>query len=93
MTDRELNCQELVELITEYLEGVLSAEERARFEAHLASCRGCRNYLEQMRQTIHLVGSLSEQSLSPAARNELLDLFHDWKQNSQTQQHDHTSDE
>ncbi|MGN6358798.1 MAG: anti-sigma factor family protein, partial [Thermomicrobiales bacterium] len=55
----ELSCQELVELVTDYLEGALSAEDRARFEAHLATCRGCTAYVEQMRLTIRLVHRLS----------------------------------
>jgi anti-sigma factor RsiW len=50
-----MSCQELVELVTDYLEGALSPGERARFEAHLAECSGCRAYLEQMRTTLRLV--------------------------------------
>jgi anti-sigma factor RsiW len=76
----ELTCQELVELVTEYLEGTLPAVERARFEAHLTTCPYCRTYLEQMRQTIGLLGQLSEEALDPAARDELLRCFRDWKQ-------------
>ena len=75
----ELSCQELVELVTDYLEGALSAEDRARFEAHLATCRGCTGYVEQMRLTIRLVHRLSEDTLAPDARDELLRTFHDWK--------------
>jgi anti-sigma factor RsiW len=75
----ELTCRELVELVTAYLEGVLPQGERARFEAHLATCRGCRAYLEQMRQTIRLAGTLTEVTISPEAREELLELFRDWK--------------
>jgi anti-sigma factor RsiW len=75
----DLNCQELVELVTDYLEGSLSAQERARFDAHLAKCTGCRNYLAQMRQTIKLTGKLSEESLTPQARDDLLGVFRNWK--------------
>ena len=54
--DRELACQEVVELVTSYLEDALSAEDRERFEEHLVFCDGCDNYLEQMRQTARLSG-------------------------------------
>ena len=46
--DRDLTCIELVELVTEYLEGGLGAGERERFEEHLGSCEGCATYLDQM---------------------------------------------
>jgi anti-sigma factor RsiW len=62
---QELTCQELVELVTEYLEQTLPPAERTRFEAHLAGCRGCRTYVEQMRQTIQALGTLTEESLPP----------------------------
>lgn len=75
----EMSCKELVELITDYLEGSLSAPERQRFEEHLDLCPGCRNYLDQMRQTIRTMGRLSEESLSPQARDQLLQVFRDWK--------------
>jgi predicted anti-sigma-YlaC factor YlaD len=79
MTTEELTCQELVELVTDYLEMALPEGEMARFEEHLAGCRGCRQYLDQMRTTIRLVGRLREVDLSPPARDELLALFRDWK--------------
>ncbi|MGH2370083.1 MAG: zf-HC2 domain-containing protein [Chloroflexota bacterium] len=74
-----LNCKELVELVTDYLEGALSPPERERFEAHLAACRGCNVYLAQMRQTIRLAGTLTEESISPQAEAALLDAFRTWK--------------
>jgi anti-sigma factor RsiW len=75
----DLSCQELVELATEYLEDALPPPERARFEQHLAACPGCQTYLEQMRQTIRLLGRVTEESLEPYARDQLLDLFRSWK--------------
>ena len=75
----DLTCQELVELVTDYLEGALSAQERARFEEHLAMCTGCRNYLAQMRQTIGSLGRLSEEAIPPQARDDLLGVFRNWK--------------
>jgi anti-sigma factor RsiW len=55
-----LTCRELVELATDYLEGALPPDERARFEAHLERCLGCASFLEQMRQTAQLAGVLRE---------------------------------
>lgn len=74
----ELACQELVEIITEYLEGALPDAERDRFEAHLEICEGCRRYLDQMRTTIQLMGRPTEDDLDPGAKDQLLQLFRDW---------------
>ena len=74
-----LSCQELVELVTDYLENALSADERARFEAHIGRCDGCTVYLRQMRQTIELTGSLSPEALSPEAGRALLHAFRGWR--------------
>ena len=71
-------CRELVELITDYLEDRLSPIDLARFEAHLAECDACRTYLDQIRQTIRVLGRLPEESLSSDARNALLDAFRGW---------------
>ena len=62
----QLSCQELVELVTDYLEGALSEEETARFESHIGRCDGCNVYLEQVRQTIVMTGRLSEDALLAA---------------------------
>jgi anti-sigma factor RsiW len=75
----DLTCQEFVELVTEYLEGTLPADDRARFEAHLAYCDPCVEYLEQIRQTIRTLGRLGEEHIAPAARLRLLAEFRDWK--------------
>jgi predicted anti-sigma-YlaC factor YlaD len=56
---RRLTCRQLTELVTDYLEAVLSSREGARFERHLARCAGCRAYLGQMRRTIPLLGRLA----------------------------------
>jgi anti-sigma factor RsiW len=76
----ELTCQELVELITDYLEDALPPAERDRFETHLAGCTGCRNYLHQMRRTLAAVGRLRETDVSPAVRDKLLAHFRTWRQ-------------
>jgi anti-sigma factor RsiW len=73
-----LTCQELVEVVTDYVEGSLSDEDVQRFDEHLASCMGCATYVAQMRQTIELTGTLREEDLSPDARDALLARFHDW---------------
>jgi anti-sigma factor RsiW len=74
-----ITCQELVELVTDYLDGTLDADLRARFEQHLAACPGCADYVEQMRVTISTTGQLREDSLEPVATDTLLDVFRDWK--------------
>ena len=76
----EMSCKELVELVTDYLEGVLPSEDRARFEEHLGQCPGCEVYLEQMRQTIRTLGKLNEDSITSPARETLLQTFRNWKQ-------------
>jgi len=78
-TAEAFSCQELVELVTDFLEDALPAEERARFEQHLSECGNCETYLEQMRATIELTGSLAPESLSPEAEEALLHAFRDWK--------------
>ncbi|MDQ6670385.1 MAG: zf-HC2 domain-containing protein [Chloroflexota bacterium] len=80
--DDDLPCQELVELVTDYLEGRLPPPEQLRFEAHLAGCRGCRTYLEQMRQTLRALGKLSEESIEAEAKERLLAAFRDWQRRS-----------
>ncbi len=75
----QLSCQELVELVTDYLEGALPEEERARFEQHIGPCDGCRAYLEQMRTTIALTGRTDAPPVSPEAEQALLAAFRDWK--------------
>jgi len=78
MASTGLTCQELVELVTDYLQYTLPSAERERFEQHLARCDGCTNYLEQMRRTIRVVGRLTEESIEPQARRDLLQVFRDW---------------
>ena len=74
----ELTCQELVEIVSDYLEGALPEADRERFDAHLETCEGCRRYLDQMRTTIRVSGTLSEDDLDPGAREQLLQLFREW---------------
>jgi anti-sigma factor RsiW len=75
----QLSCRELVELVTDYLEGSLSEDEQERFEQHIEICAGCKIYLEQMRQTIELLGHLPEERVSPDAQRALLEAFRGWR--------------
>ena len=74
-----LTCEELVELVTDYLETALSPADRMRFEEHMMTCPSCQAHLDQMKQTIETVGRLSTDALPPDAERELLDAFRDWK--------------
>jgi anti-sigma factor RsiW len=78
-TVEALSCQELVELVTAYLEGALSDEEHRSFEKHLASCAGCTAYVEQMRTTIRLAGRLTPDAIPEDAERKLLEAFRSWK--------------
>lgn len=75
-----LSCREIVQLATDYLEGAMPAETRLRFERHIAICPPCRGFLGQMRETLRVSGELSEESLSPRARENLLEAFRDWSE-------------
>jgi anti-sigma factor RsiW len=74
-----LTCQEMVELVTDYLEGRLDDVQRERFEAHVAECDACTLYIEQMRQTIVALGHIPAETISPEAEEELLDAFRTWR--------------
>lgn len=76
---KELACQQVVELITDYLEGSLSRSQRRRFEAHLASCENCTEYLKQMRATISASGQLRVEDLTPEMREEFGAIFRRWQ--------------
>jgi predicted anti-sigma-YlaC factor YlaD len=76
----ELNCQEVVELVTDYLEQALLPEMQAQFEKHVADCPGCDTYIEQLQQTIMMLRKLSAQSMFPETKQELLEIYRNWKQ-------------
>jgi anti-sigma factor RsiW len=78
-TASNISCRELVELVTDYLEGALPRRDRKRFERHIAACDNCTAYLEQIRLTIAATGRLTEEDLEPEAREVLLAAFRDWK--------------
>lgn len=76
--ERPLSCPEMVELLTAYLDGALSARDAETFEAHLALCPGCVTYLEQFRETIDAAGTLREDDVDEATMSELLGAFRGW---------------
>jgi anti-sigma factor RsiW len=79
MSAQPITCQEIVELVTEYLEGTLAPEALAAFDAHLEVCPGCVTYVEQIRETVRLTGTLTEEQLEPGMREGLLAAFRDFK--------------
>lgn len=76
-----MTCKELVELVTDYLEGKLQAIDMARFEGHIATCEGCTAYLDQMRRTIQVMSYIHEETLTSQQWQDLLEIFRDWKNN------------
>jgi anti-sigma factor RsiW len=77
-----LSCQELVELVTDYLEGALDERDIRAFERHLAGCDGCTEYVEQLRVTIRLVGTITPDDLTPAAEAALVQAFRGWRRST-----------
>jgi anti-sigma factor RsiW len=75
----QLVCRQAVELVTDYLEGALTADEQARFEAHLDGCPHCTEYLRQMRVTIAAVGRVEPEALSPQVQDDLVALYRSWR--------------
>lgn len=77
--EQPLDCNELVELVSDYLDDALDLTTRARFDEHLLDCDGCANYLQQFRVTVATVGRISEEAIEPAFRDKLLNAFRDWR--------------
>lgn len=77
---KQLSCQELVELVTEYLEGAMPRAEQARFERHLAGCGGCSAYLAQMRTMLDVLGRIEIDELGDDAVEEWLEAFRGWRE-------------
>ena len=75
-----LNCQEVVELVTDYLEQALLPEMQTEFEKHVNECPGCDTYLAQVQQTIMMLRKLAEQQTFPETKQDLLEIFRNWKQ-------------
>ena len=79
MSTGTMDCNELVELVTAYLDGSLDADTRTRFDLHLTECDGCENYLQQFRETVRTVGRIRDDEVDPAFRKRLLDAFKDFR--------------
>jgi anti-sigma factor RsiW len=75
----EMTCRELVELVTDYLEGTLPGQDRMRLDAHLAECPYCEEYIAQMRRTVAALGRLPPDPVDPAREQELLEVFRGWR--------------
>ncbi len=80
MSDKgAVSCRQVVELVTEYLDGGLETSDRLAFERHVAICPPCRGYLSQLRRVSRLAGTLSEEDVPEPLRDSLLDAFRHWK--------------
>ncbi len=79
MSTEAMDCNDLVKLVTAYLDGSLDSDTRVRFDMHLLECDGCENYLQQFRQTITTVGKIGNEELDPAFRSRLLDAFKNFR--------------
>lgn len=75
----DLTCQQAVELVTDYLEGVLSRSQRRRFEEHLTGCPNCPEYRAEMRAVIALAGTITPVDLTPRMRSEFISLYRRWR--------------
>ncbi len=74
-----LECREVVEVVTDYLEGAMPPGERLRFDHHLALCEGCQAYLEQIRTVIRVAGRPAVDAVPPETMAGLLRAFRDWR--------------
>jgi anti-sigma factor RsiW len=77
---RELVCIEVVELVSDYLEGALSRRDRRRLEHHLAGCEHCTEYVAQMRETLRLTGRLVPEDFTPEMQREFTEIFERWRE-------------
>jgi hypothetical protein len=74
-----ITCQEVVELVTDYLDRALPASEMTLFEQHINFCDGCITYVEQMRATVGAIGRITEEDVPPEAKERLLSAFREWR--------------
>jgi anti-sigma factor RsiW len=78
ITREDITCKELVELVTAYLDGALTEPDHEFFAQHIAGCDGCATYVDQIKLTIAAAGSINENTIEPAARDELMSAFRGW---------------
>jgi predicted anti-sigma-YlaC factor YlaD len=74
-----ISCQEVVELVSDYLEQALPSEEAAVFEQHLNFCEGCVVYVDQVRTTVAGAGELRAEEVPPEVKDKLMSAFRDWR--------------
>lgn len=74
-----MTCRQVVELMTDYLEGNLAARDRDRFEEHIAGCDGCRAYLAQLQTTREMVGRIANEPMPVSVERELIEAFRNWR--------------
>ena len=75
----EITCRQAVGLVTDYLEGNLARDDRARFEAHLAECASCAEHVKQIQVTVAVMGRVRDDDLDPLAREDLMHLYRRWR--------------
>ncbi len=75
MNRDDVKCREVVDVLTDYLEGAMPPEQRAALEQHLLTCEGCTNYVEQLRMSIALTGRLQEEDVPPQVMDRILNMF------------------
>ena len=75
----EITCREFTELVTEYLEGAMTPEERTRFEAHMDECEGCTTYMDQMRVMLRTLVRTHAELAPRELREELVQSFRSWR--------------
>jgi anti-sigma factor RsiW len=74
-----LSCQDVVEVVTDYLDKALPPEEAALFEQHINSCEGCVFYVQQIKKTAEVLEEVREEHISPEAKHRLMRTFLDWR--------------
>jgi predicted anti-sigma-YlaC factor YlaD len=79
MISGKLTCKDAVELVTDYLEETLLPEMEAKFNQHLDACPGCTIYVDQMRQTLHTLRQLADETTPAEKQVELLRLLGEWQ--------------
>lgn len=78
-TSDQMSCQELVELVTDYLEGRLPEQQRLKFEDHLSWCPPCITYIDQIKSVGRLASRLKERDVPAPVKDALLEAFRHWK--------------
>ena len=78
--DREVVCQQLVELVTCYVEGDLDPAVRDAVERHLAVCGHCTGYLDQVRRVLDLTAGVAPQPVPAGLLDDLIRRYREGRQ-------------